>query len=102
MHWVALFNFQEFTVRQQAETSLELTAQPDDDETDAPAASYHQGNQQQQQQDTGRKPKAQTKQRLEPSLKWKALGLEEENMQYDKKKPCYIFFPFHIFIFLPL
>ena len=52
----------------------------EEEQDDHTYRSEHQGHQQQKEQDKEkeRKQKTQTKQRLEPSLKWKALGLEED------------------------
>merc|ERR1711874_37339 len=82
---------QEFTVKQQQETGIEhLAVHSKDDDVDGEQTfrSEHQANWQQkeQQQDKERKQKTQTKTRLEPSLKWKALGLEEDQMSRQSQQ----------------
>ena len=67
-------------MKQTNESTLDTQLHMEEEQDDHTYRSEHQGHQQQKEQDKEkeRKQKTQTKQRLEPSLKWKALGLEED------------------------
>lgn len=70
---------QEFTVKQENEMTMDHGGHDDDadgEQTNRSEPQY--GQQKEQQQDKERKQRTQSKAKLEPSLKWKALGLDTD------------------------